>query len=72
MRRLKLLFTSKIYRWATLEGLKLKLISLPGISKYRAYKMLKKMKNMNRWEQYVALRNVSIQVKKIIQEYKIS
>ena len=62
MRRLKLLFTDKYYRWATLERLKLKLISLPGIkhivSWYHAYKLYKKMQNMNQWEQYIALRNI--------------
>lgn len=31
MRTLKLLLTNKYYRWATLERLKLKFLSLPGI-----------------------------------------
>lgn len=62
MRELKLLFTDKYYRWAILERLKLNLISLPGvkniISWYYAYKMHKKMKNIDRWEQYVLLRKM--------------
>lgn len=62
MRKLKLLFTNKYYRWATLEGIKLKLISLPGIkhivSKYYEYKIHKKIQNMSQWEQYMALRNM--------------
>ena len=60
MRGLKLLFTDKYYRWATLESLKLRMISLPAIrhivSWYRALKM--QMQGMNRWEQYVAMKNI--------------
>ncbi len=56
MRKLKLLFTNKYYRWATLELVKNKLKSLPVITHiiswyytcmwYRGYKICKKMPNM--------------------------
>lgn len=62
MRGIKLLFTNKYYRWAILEKLKLKLISLLGIKHIVAwihgYKMHKEMQNMNQWERYVAFREL--------------
>lgn len=68
MRTLKLLLTNKYYRWARLEKLKLKILSLPGIKHIiawnYAYKMYKKMKNMNQWEQYVEMREVENNSKK--------
>ena len=58
---LKLLVTDKYYRWAKLEKLKLKIVSLPGIKRiivlYGEYKMYKKMKGMDNWEKYVAMKN---------------
>lgn len=61
MRTLKLLLTDQYFRWAILERLKLKFLSLPCISHIvvwqYAYRMHKKMKGMDQWEQYVAMRN---------------
>lgn len=68
MRTLKLLLTNKYYRWAILERLKLKILSLPGIKHFvawnYAYKMHKKMKNMDQWEQYVEMREIENNSKK--------
>lgn len=62
MRKLKLLFTNKDYRWATLEGLKLKFTSLPVIkhifSCYYAYKMHNKTKNMSIRDRNIAFRKM--------------
>lgn len=68
MRSLKLLFTSKYYRWAILEKLKLKFILLPGIKHIiawkNAYKTYKKIKDKNQWEQYVEMKNIENHSKK--------
>lgn len=57
MRTLKLLLTSKNFRWAILEKLKLKLVSLPGIKDaiayYQVYKFNKKTKGKDNWDRYV-------------------
>ena len=61
MRTLKLLLTSKNFRWAMLEKLKLKFVSLPGIKDviayYQVYKFKKQIRGKDNWERYVAVKN---------------
>ncbi len=68
MRTLKLLLINKYYRWATLESIKLKFLSLPIIKHivawYHTYKIYKKMQGMNQWEQYVEVKNMENETKK--------
>lgn len=65
MKALKLLFTNKYYRWATLERIKLKFISLPIIKYIVAwYYMYKKMQGKYPWEQYVEVKNMEDETKR--------
>ena len=69
MRTLKLLLTDKYFRWANSERLKLKFLSLPIIKNivvwHYMYKMYKKIKGLDRWEQYVEVKNMENNSKKI-------
>lgn len=62
MKKVKLFFTDKYYRRATLESLKLTLLSLPGIKHifymYHTYRLHKKVQNMDNWERYIKFKNL--------------
>ena len=62
MRTLKLLLTDKYYRWARIERLRLKFVSLPIIENiaawYYTYKMHRKIQSMSQWKRCAGLRNV--------------
>ena len=60
MKSLKLFLTDKNYRFATIELIKLKIISFPIIRKvislFYVSKANRKMKNKDNWEQYLILK----------------
>lgn len=59
--KLVLFFTDKKYRFATLELLKIKFTTLPGIkhiiSLCAQWRFYKKTQHMDSWERYVSLKN---------------
>ena len=59
--KLVLFFTDKRYRFATLELLKIRFTTLPGIkqiiSLWAQWRFYKKTENMDSWERYVAIKN---------------
>ena len=62
MKALKRLLTNKYYRWATLEKIKLRFLSLPIVKQivtwYHTYKIYKKIQGMDQWEQYVEVKKM--------------
>lgn len=68
--KLVLFFTDKMYRRATLELLRLKFCTLPGIrniiSYWVSWRFVQKTRHMDSWEQYVALKNMEHQTEKFV------
>lgn len=68
--KLVLFFTDKMYRKATLEWMKIKFTTLPGIrhiiSLRFQYRFFKKTQHMDSWERHVELKNFEHQTEEFI------
>ena len=68
--KIVLFFTDKMYRKATLEWMKIKFSTLPGISHIISFwvqwRFFKKTQHMDSWERHVALKNFEHQTEEFV------